>query len=403
MWVDKRLEDFFKVCSSKRVLKSQWKKEGVPFYRGREITALSKEGSVDNELFISESHYQELAGKSGVPKKGDIVITAIGTIGNSYIVNEQDRFYFKDASVLWLKKEAEVSSEFINYWLSSPWMKSQLDEGKGATVDTLTIGKLQSLSIKMPPLPEQRRIVGILDEAFDGLAKAIANAEANLNNARELFESHLNAIFSNPGPEWVNTSLEKVLLAQPRNGWSPPAANHSDSGTPVLTLSSVTGFIFNAGKIKFTSAQVDSSRHYWVNNGDLLITRSNTPELVGHVAVVSGVNEPTIYPDLIMKMRPDPNLALSEFLYYQLRTLKLREEIVGRAQGANPTMKKINKQAVQTLPIRCPSLERQKDIVITLDELAAETKRLEAIYRQKLALLAELKQSLLHKAFSGEL
>jgi len=108
------LGELFKIGSSKRVLKSQWKTEGVPFYRGREITRLSAYGFVDNELFISESDYATYAAKYGVPTSGDIVITAIGTIGNSYIVREKDRFYFKDASVLWFKKETEVSSEFIN-------------------------------------------------------------------------------------------------------------------------------------------------------------------------------------------------------------------------------------------------------------------------------------------------
>jgi hypothetical protein len=109
----------------------------------------------------------------------------------------------------------------------------------------------------------------------------------------------------------VETTLEKVLAVQPQNGWSPPAANHSDSGTPVLTLSSVTGFYFRPDKLKFTSASTDSRRHYWVKNGDFLITRSNTPELVGHVAIASGINEPTIYPDLIMRMNPSPDRMMA--------------------------------------------------------------------------------------------
>ena len=114
------LGELFVVGSSKRVLKSQWKNDGIPFYRGREITRLANDGFVDNELFISEELYAEYAEKYGVPKADDIVITAIGTIGNSYIVKESDRFYFKDASVLWLKKKNAVNSDFINLWLKSP-------------------------------------------------------------------------------------------------------------------------------------------------------------------------------------------------------------------------------------------------------------------------------------------
>ena len=85
--------------------------------------------------------------KYGVPKADDIVITAIGTIGNSHVVRSTDRFYFKDASVLWMKRTAEVSSEFVNLWLKSPAFFDQLDRGNGATVDTLTIQKLQSVEI----------------------------------------------------------------------------------------------------------------------------------------------------------------------------------------------------------------------------------------------------------------
>ncbi len=190
------LSKLFQIGSSKRVLKSQWKNEGVPFYRGREITRLAADGFVNNELFISEDNYAEYAEKYGVPNPGDIVITAIGTIGNAYIVREGDKFYFKDASVLWLRKVAEVSSEFINLWLKSPQFFDQLDKGNGATVDTLTIQKLQSLLVDLPPLLEQQRIVGHLDEAFDSIATARANADRKLAALDELKKSLLHQAFS---------------------------------------------------------------------------------------------------------------------------------------------------------------------------------------------------------------
>ena len=254
-----------------------------------------------------------------------------------------------------------------------------------------------------PPLAEQQRIVGVLDEAFAGLATAQANAENNLQNARALFESDLQSVFTQRGKGWVETTLEKVFDVQPQNRWSPPAANHSDSGTPVLTLSSVTGFKFRPEKIKFTSAATGASRKYWVKNGDFLITRSNTPELVGHVAIAAGIEKPTIYPDLIMRMTPAPDRMITEFLYYQIRTPALRKEIMGRAQGANPTMKNISNGGVKTLPILVAPLAAQRVIVAKLDALATETQRLARLYQQKLTALAALKKSLLHQAFTGRL
>ena len=169
----------------------------------------------------------------------------------------------------------------------------------------------------------------------------------------------------------------------------------------MLTLSTVTGFNFQSKKIKFTSAQTFPNKHYWVADGDLLITRSNTPELVGHVAVAIGLKEATIYPD--PKMRPKPNEALTKFLYYQLRTPILIREITKRARGANPTMKKIGKKAVQGLPISVPSLSVQKGIVSRIELIANETHSLKNVLKLKPTALAELKQSLLQKAFSGEL
>lgn len=154
-----RMDELFEVGSSKRVLKSEWKDSGVPFYRGREITRLALEGRVANELFISESHYAELAARTGAPSAGDIVITAIGTIGNAYIVREGDRFYFKDASVLWMRRTSGVSSDYVRFWIRSSSFRDQLERGNGATVDTLTIGKLQGLLIPNLPVEEQKRVV----------------------------------------------------------------------------------------------------------------------------------------------------------------------------------------------------------------------------------------------------
>ena len=191
-----RLGDLFRIGSSKRVLQSQWKSEGVPFYRGREITRLCEDGFVDNELFISEEQFAEFRAKSGVPVAGDIMITAIGTIGNSYVVRPADRFYFKDASVLWLHRTADVSSEFINYWLKSPQFFSQLNRGNGATVDTLTIQKLQSILVPVPELSEQQRIVATFDKAFESIASARRISIRRLNALDELKSSLLHHAFS---------------------------------------------------------------------------------------------------------------------------------------------------------------------------------------------------------------
>lgn len=303
-----------------------------------------------------------------------------------------------------IKPSPSVMRDYLLYWLLTGETTERINGTcTGARMPRADMTEVLDFDFPLPSLSEQKRIVGILDETFAGIATAKAYTEKNLQNARALFASHLQSVFAHGGRSWVEKRLEEVLATQPQNGWSPPAANHSDLGTPVLTLSSVTGFRFRPDKVKFTSAGTNPRARYWVKNGDLLITRSNTPELVGHVAIASGIAEPTIYPDLIMRMNPDPTKALTEFLYYQMRTSVLRMHISNRAQGANPTMKKISNGAVRTLPILVPPLTDQRTVVAQLDALAAETQRLTRLYEQKLAALSALKQSILHQAFSGEL
>lgn len=195
-WVEKRLDELYRIGSSKRVLKSQWKPEGVPFYRGREVTRLACFGFVDNELFITEEHFAELSNVYGVPRVDDIVITAIGTIGNAYIVRHSDRFYFKDASVLWMQRIADVSSVFIKYWLKSSLFFEQLDRGNGATVDTLTIQKLQSVELHLPPKGEQLEIVAHLDALSAETRRLAAIYERKLAALDELKKSILRQAFN---------------------------------------------------------------------------------------------------------------------------------------------------------------------------------------------------------------
>ncbi len=280
--------------------------------------------------------------------------------------------------------------------------------GSGATFPNVSGSMLAKLEIPIPPESEQKRIVAILDEAFEGIDRAIANTEKNLANSRELFESYLNAIFTQKGDRWGDIKsqfvpLSTLLSEQPRNGWSPPAIFQTGEGIPVLTLSAVTGFNYDGSRVKLTSAPTKEKAHYWLKEGELLITRSNTPELVGHVAIYDGNPQQAICCDLIMKMTLDSTKADTKFIYYYLRSLAARKYFMSNATGASATMPKINKQVVQNAPIPVFCLAEQKFIVTKLDEIASETQRLETIYRKKIAALNELKQSILQKAFTGEL
>ena len=176
-WCWVKLGEIFDVVSAKRVFQSEWQKTGIPFYRAREIVKLSNCGHVDNELYISIEHFESLKNKYGAPEADDIMLSAVGTIGKCYIVNKNDRFYYKDASVLCLKNIHNLNSEYIKFVLDSSVVQMQMqDQSKGTTVDTITIEKAKGYYIPLPPVTEQSRIVKaitLINHTIDKIAAAL--------------------------------------------------------------------------------------------------------------------------------------------------------------------------------------------------------------------------------------
>ena len=161
-WV--KCGDILNIVSAKRVHQSDWQNKGIPFYRAREISKLSKFGTVDNVLFISEELFNSLS-VYGLPEKNDLMVSAVGTLGKTYIVKENDRFYYKDASVLCFKNYAQINAMFLKYAMDSSLMKNQIEaNSRGTTVGTLTIVRTSNYIIPLPPLDEQKRIVEKIEE-----------------------------------------------------------------------------------------------------------------------------------------------------------------------------------------------------------------------------------------------
>jgi len=191
-WAWCRLRDVFNVGSSKRVLQSDWKKEGIPFYRAREIVKLSDFGLVNNDLFISECHYNELKTNYGIPKFGDLMVTGVGTIGKVYIVKENDKFYYKDASVLCFANDYHaINSDFAKLLLESSFLQKQIHgQTYGNTVDTITISTANNYLFLLPPIKEQNLIVATikkyttylktLNESKENLIESIVSLKAKI-------------------------------------------------------------------------------------------------------------------------------------------------------------------------------------------------------------------------------
>lgn len=182
-WATKRLGDLFEITSSKRVFQSEWKNEGVPFYRARELAVLSDKGYVTNELFISKEMYSTYKAVYGVPKSGDMLVTGVGTLGKAYVVPAGLEFYFKDGNIIWFQISGQVCSEFLRQLYLTPLIAKQIaDDSAGTTVGTYTISGAKKTTIPFPSLAEQEAIASILS-AMDG---EIAVLEAKLTKSRQL-------------------------------------------------------------------------------------------------------------------------------------------------------------------------------------------------------------------------
>ena len=156
----KRISELFDVGSSKRVFESEWRDSGVPFYRAREIVKLSRDGYVDNELFIEESMYEDYKKKYGVPKENDMMVTGVGTLGVCYIVKGTDKFYFKDGNILWFKNKGLCDVRFIKDQFETDYVKDQITANANvSTVGTYTITNANNTMVLVPPIDDQHEYV----------------------------------------------------------------------------------------------------------------------------------------------------------------------------------------------------------------------------------------------------
>jgi type I restriction enzyme S subunit len=189
MWPLKRMDDLCEITSSKRIFAADYVSEGVPFYRGREITEKYK-GNLDisTELFITEDKFREIERKFGAPKQGDLLLTSVGTLGSVYVVKPGDRFYFKDGNLTWFRHFKGLDSQFLYYWISSPQGKAELQKCTiGSSQSAFTIVLLKGMELDLPPLPVQQRIAGILS-AYDEL---IENSQRRI----KILESMARALY----------------------------------------------------------------------------------------------------------------------------------------------------------------------------------------------------------------
>ncbi len=329
-----------------------------------------------------------------IPGGNVIIATRVG-LGKICLLG-QDTAINQDLRGVVPKNAKTIDVGFLYWWLKSI-AATIVAEGTGATVQGVKLPFVKSLQLPLPPLPEQKRIVAILDEALAGIDAAIANTEQNLANARALFESYLNGVFTRKGDGWVDRQLVSLCHKITVGHVGSMKKEYKEIGIPFLRSQNIRPFEVSMDNTIF----IDEAFHRTLKKsqlrpGDLAIVRTGYP---GTAAVIPPEFPDSNCSDLVI-VRPSKEVN-PHFLAAFFNSAFGKQLVLGKIVGA--AQKHFNVTAAKNVMLHLPPVAEQLQIIRRVDDLRKETQRLEAIYQQKLDCLAELKQAILHKAFAGEL
>ena len=345
--------------------------------------------------YISEDTFKRL--RCTEIFEGDCLISRLpDPVGRSAILPDTGERMITavDCTIVRFDQEQCLPTFFNHYSQSSDYLNTIAKECTGTTRSRISRSNLALTPIPVPPLPEQHRIVAILDEAFDGIATAKANAEKNLQNARALFESHLQSVFSERGEGWVTRRVSEV--AKHSLGKMLDKAKNKGDMQPYLRNLNVRWFEFDLSdllEMPFLPTEIEK---YTAVKGDVLICEGGYP---GRAAIWNE-DYPIHFQKALHRVRfhePEHNKWFVYFLYAQDKAGELKKHFNGAG------IQHFTGEGLARFEIPLPPLPELRRAVEKFDALATETQRLEILYQQKLDALDELKKSLLNQAFSGHL
>jgi type I restriction enzyme, S subunit len=307
--------------------------------------------------------------------EGDCLISRLpDPVGRSCILPDtgEQMITAVDCTIVRFNRKQLLPGFFIYYSQSLDYLKAVDSVTTGTTRNRISRSNLGQIPIPVPALPEQQRIVGILEEAFERIATVKANAEKNLQNARTLFDSHLHAVFTQRGEEWKETTVGDQVIFQ--RGFDITKDQQTPGDVPVVSSGGIKSFHNKA----------------MAKGPGVVIGRKGTLGKVFYLTNDFWPHDTTLWVKEFNGNHP-------RFVYHFLRNLDVGHLDSGTANPA------LNRNVLHPIRIGWPSLAIQGTAVRTLDDLEVETQRLAHLYERKLAALEALKRSLLHQAFTGQL
>lgn len=359
--------------------------KGLPFYQGKK--------EFQARFIGPPKTWTRKTTKTALP--GDVLMSVRAPVGPVNFATEKSCIGRGLAAI---RASDKIDRNFLFYCLLSK--KAEISGNEGAVFASINKRQIESIPIPLPPLSEQKRTVAILNEVFEGIDTAVASAEKNLANARELFDCYLNSIFTRRGEGWIEKNLGDISAF--KNGLNFTKGSKGE----IIKIVGVKDFQrnFYVPTDQLETAQIDGSlsADYELRAGDILTVRSNgNKQLIGRCILASNVPEETSHSGFTIRIRASSKDVLPVYLTHFLKSKASREALVESGDGAN--ISSLNQQALAALPVSLPPVSDQQAIADNIQALETETKNLEIVYQKKLTCIVELKQAILRKAFAGEL
>ncbi|NMF83232.1 restriction endonuclease subunit S [Nodosilinea sp. P-1105] len=394
-WEVKKIGDVCTLKSGTTVNKSLEKTSGdVPYLKVADMSLPENDLVITtSSRFLNEDALKKNSlfpiGTTIFPKRGGAILTNKKRLTAIPVC--------ADLNIMGVIPSKALLPKFLYFYFLNIDMR---ELGSGSSIPQINNYDIAPLTIAFPTCAEQKRIVAILDEAFERIDGAIANTEKNLANARELFESYLNSIFTRKGDNWVDVRLGEIATF--RNGLNFTKNSKGESIKIVGVKDFQNNFWIDEEQLETVTIDEDLKEIDILREGDILTVRSNgNKELIGRCILAGELSEKTSHSGFTIRIRIERPDVYLPFAVHYLKSRTLRRRLIESGDGIS--ISSLNQQKLSLIELSFPPLEKQQSLVTAIDELSGASQRLEAIYQQKLAALNELKQSILQKAFSGEL
>ena len=397
-WEVKKIEDFYDVGSSKRVFQSQWRSSGIPFYRARDIVGFRNGEDAVGGLYIDKSLYEAYKRSYGVPIPGDLLVTAVGTLGKVFRVIDETPFYFKDGNIIWFRGRGEYDSRLLEQLFDSGWLDSQIyDTAGGSTVGTYTITNAKKTLIPCPHLLEQERIAEALsdvDALLSAMTTLIEKKRAIKQGAMQELLGMRNAkcgMRNTPrrrlagfSGEWVEKRLGKIASFETATIGIDKIDSEWYIGTENM-LAEKAGVEKNLTPVPYATV-----REYKV--GDVLI--SNIRPYLKKIWLAD--RDGGCSTDVLVVRTIDNRICLPMFLKMLLSDDSFFDFTMANAVGTK--MPRGDKKVIVNYEVHLPTLAEQQAIAAVLSDMDAEIAALEA----KRAKYENIKQGMMQELLTGK-